>query len=105
MDDELGVYHYETTTPVSGIISGFTDIGDAKVWLEIEVLDTDDSIEAEDLVEGCKPYLYITDETTATEEADEVYGRVLVGKDAAKGSKDILCIQYIYYWVRLRSVR
>ncbi len=96
-DDALGVYSNNIGTPTSQNISGLTDIGDAKVWLEIEVLDTAAGVTADFLADGCKPYLYFTDETTQTEEADEVFARVLAGNDPVKG-KTVLCIQYIYYW-------
>jgi len=102
-DDELGTYHFETNTPTSGIVTGYTyyldgNLGDAEVWVKIEVVDTSSEITAEFLADGCKPYLYFTDETSHTEEADEVFARVLVGQDAAKGTKSVFCLQYIYYW-------
>ncbi len=97
-DDELGVYQYQTTSPTSQNISGLTDLGDALIWMEIEVLDTASGVTAEFLADGCKPYLYFCDETTSTEEADEVYSRVLVGYDSTKG-KNVVIVQYIYYWI------
>ncbi|MBD3192313.1 MAG: hypothetical protein GF308_16860 [Candidatus Heimdallarchaeota archaeon] len=100
-DDELGTFTYNTTTPSGEIISGLTDIEDAKVWLEIEVIDSDSDITAEFLADGCKPYFYISDESPATEEPDEVYSRVLIGKDnETMGNKDIICIQYLFYWIK-----
>ncbi|MCE7745592.1 MAG: hypothetical protein GPJ52_10715 [Candidatus Heimdallarchaeota archaeon] len=95
-DDALGLYHFQTTTPTSQNISGLTDIGDAKVWLEIEVLDSETGVTAEFLADGCKPYFYFTDETTSTEEANETYARVLVGPDPDEGLGTAICIQYIY---------
>ncbi len=97
-DDELGIYHYATTNPVSQTITGNTTIGDAQVWLEIDVQDTTSGVTAEVLADGCKPYFYFTDETGATEEANETYARVLVGPDGDAGLTTAICIQYIFCW-------
>ncbi|MFW9923529.1 MAG: hypothetical protein ACFFDW_09630, partial [Candidatus Thorarchaeota archaeon] len=96
-DDALGDYHFQTTSPSSQIINTLTDIGDARLWIEIEVLDTVTGVTAEQLADGCKPYLYFCDETTKTEEANETYSRVLTGYDSDKG-KNVICVQFIYYW-------
>jgi len=96
-DDSLGTYHFQTTNPTTQLINQTTDLGDARVILQLEVLATQAYVTAEKLADGCKPYLWITDETAYTEEADEVYSRVLYGYDSTKG-KNVICIQYIYYW-------
>ena len=96
-DDSLGTYHYQTMNPTSQLINSTTDIGDARLIIQLDVLDTEAYVTAEKLADGCKPYFWITDETSHTEEADEVYSRVLVGYDSTK-AKDVICIQYIFYW-------
>ncbi|MHA1308207.1 MAG: hypothetical protein ACTSQN_13030 [Candidatus Heimdallarchaeota archaeon] len=98
-DDELGVVHWVTTNPSSGFFGDNTTFGDAEVWLEVEVLDTEADVTAQFLADGCKPYFYISDETTHTDEADNVTARVLVGPDADKGISNAICIQYLFYWV------
>ena len=99
-DDELGVYTYFTNSPTSEVITGNTTIGDAQVWLNITVFDTKTGITAESLAEGTKPYFYFSDETSATEDPDEVYARVIIGPDDDAGLATAICIQYIFYWTQ-----
>jgi hypothetical protein len=74
-----------------------TDIGDANVTIDVKVLNSKTDVVASDVLTGFKPYIYIDDETSGTEEPDGVFGRVCRGYDQERDT-DLWALQYFFYW-------
>ncbi|MFX0091431.1 MAG: hypothetical protein ACFFBD_06675, partial [Candidatus Hodarchaeota archaeon] len=96
-DNDLGSFNYSTTAPTNETISGNTDIGDAHVSVQIEVLDTQTDLTAQHLLNGFKPSMSVCDETFGTELPNDVFGRVCIGEDDQLNTTAI-CLEYFYYW-------
>ncbi|OLS27444.1 MAG: hypothetical protein HeimC2_11070, partial [Candidatus Heimdallarchaeota archaeon LC_2] len=99
-DDPLGKVSYSQLNPINETLDLLTDIGDARIYFNITALEVGNTITAGELLDGYKPFLYIDDETDATEMPDSVVGRVISGND---GGTSALVLQYYFYWATENS--
>ena len=96
-DQSLGNVTYSTGSPASTTLEMKTGSGDANVTIQFIATGTKNTITAEELISGYRPFLYIDDETSGTEEPDNIYGRVAIGYDD-KFAKDLWALQYFFFW-------
>ncbi|MHA1979100.1 MAG: hypothetical protein ACW98I_19505 [Candidatus Hodarchaeales archaeon] len=97
-DDFLGRIEYSNislSTPQTESLN--TDAGHAIVTFTFSTTTTKTTASVQELLDAYKPYLYIDDETSGTEEPDGVYGRLCIGYDEEKG-KDLWGLQYYFFW-------
>ncbi len=97
-NDYLGHVIYNQTNAIANdtvVIN--TSEGHAEVNITVTSVGTKTEVTANELIDGYKPYLFIDDETSGTEEPDGVYGRVCRGFDQ-ETSSDLWALQYFFYW-------
>ncbi|MCE7735728.1 MAG: hypothetical protein GPJ54_12670 [Candidatus Heimdallarchaeota archaeon] len=98
-DDSLGFVSY-VANPANESVELITDLTDARVYFDIYATLLGNSITAGELLQGYQPFIYVDDETSATEMPDYVVGRVISGNDQGTSA---LVLQYYYYWATENS--
>ncbi len=97
-NDYLGHVVYNQTNAITNetIVINSSE-GHADVNITVSAMGTKTEVTATELIDGYKPYLFIDDETSGTEEPNGVYGRVCRGFDQ-ETSLDLWALQYFFYW-------
>ncbi|MHA2253178.1 MAG: hypothetical protein ACXAD7_22645 [Candidatus Kariarchaeaceae archaeon] len=94
-DDSLGFVFGSLSDPVTETIDLTTDVGDAILTFDITVSATMSTLNADQILTGYQPYMFVDDETSATEMPDLVAGRVIQGDD---NGRNAIVLQYYFYW-------
>jgi len=93
-DDSFGFASLSPSTITNGTQTITTGTGEALLKFDISAIALP-QVTAKQLLDGSRPYLYVDDETSATELPNDLVARVVVGND---NGKQAVVLQYFFYW-------